>query len=72
MKKWYDEHPEEAKKEQASRKKWEKDRDKQFYIIYGIAKRHGLYLKWHGNDAPRCGDMWDIYKGAKLIGKIYC
>ena len=53
--------------------KWEDYRDKQFRIIYGIARRHGLYLEWHGTSSAACyGDQWTIYKHNKRIGRIYC
>ena len=71
MKQWYAQNPDEALKEISSRKEWEENRDKQFRIIYGIAKRHRLYLKWHGNnDVACCGDEWEIYKNNQAIGRI--
>lgn len=72
LKQWYAEHPEEEAKEKASRKEWENQRDKQFKIIFGIAKRHGLYIKWHGNSNPCCGDQWDVYKNNQRIARICC
>ena len=69
---WESDNPEEVAKEQLSRKKWEDNCDKQFRIIYGIAKRHGLYIKWHGNSSPCCGDQWTIYKHNDRIARICC
>ena len=72
LEKWYEKNPDEKAKEEQSRKDWEERRDKQFRIIYGIARRHGLYLKWHGNSNPCCGDQWEIYKKNKQIARICC
>ena len=70
---WADSNPEEAAKEQRSRKEWEENRDKQFRIIYGIAHRHGLYLRWYGeNSVACCGDQWEIYRHNERIGRICC
>ena len=69
---WETSHPEEVAKEQLSRKEWEANRDKQFRIIYGIARRHGLYLDWHGNNAPYFPDRWDVYKDKERIARIFC
>lgn len=69
---WYENNPDEKAKEEQSRKEWEKRRDKQFRVIYGIARRHGLYLKWHGNSNPCCGDQWDVYKNHEQIARICC
>lgn len=66
---WEESHPEEAAKERLSRKDWEAQRDKQFRIIYGIARRHGLYLEWHG---PSCGDQWTVYRHGKPLARICC
>ncbi|MCI8396766.1 MAG: hypothetical protein HFJ52_03705 [Clostridia bacterium] len=70
--KWYEENPDEKEKEERSRKEWEAQRDKQFRIIYGIARRHGFYLKWHGNSNPCCGDQWEIYRKHERIARICC
>ena len=43
LKEWYKEHPDEKEKRDSSRKDWEAQRDKQFRIVYGIAKHHLLY-----------------------------
>lgn len=68
---WYNEHPEEAKKEEMSRKQWKHRRDKEFKTVYGIAKRHGVYLLWYGKDgACQCGDQWEVLKGHESIGRI--
>lgn len=72
LKKWYDEHPEEKAKEEQSRREWEEDRDRQFRIIYGIAKRHGCYISWHGNSSPRCPDRFEVYRGTERIARICC
>lgn len=70
---WESANPEEVAKEHLSRKEWEDNRDKQFRIIYGIARRHGLYLDWHGtSSAACCGDQWTIYKHNERIARIYC
>lgn len=70
---WEVANPEEIAKEQASRKVWETMLDKQFRIIYGIARRHGLYLDWHGKGkAACCPDQWTIYKHNEPIARIYC
>jgi len=63
---------EEEAKEKTSRREWEEQRDKQFRIVYGIAKRHGLYLKWDGNSNPCCGDRWEIFRNGECIGRIQC
>jgi hypothetical protein len=70
--KWKADEPDEAAKEESSRKEWEMQRDKQFRIIYGIARRHHLHLHWHGNDSSSCPDQWTIYKNGKSIARIYC
>ena len=72
LERWYAEHPEEAEKERLSRESWEMYRDKQFRIIYGIAKRHGFFLKWHGNGNPCCPDQWDVYKEHQQVARICC
>ena len=69
---WKEDHPEEFAKEQHSRKEWEENHDKQFRIIYGIAKRHGLYLEWLGVGSPCYGDQWIVYKNKKEIACIHC
>lgn len=70
---WKEDHPDEFAKEQLSRKVWEANRDKQFRIIYGIAKRHGLYLEWLGTGgSPSYGDQWIVYKNKKEIACIHC
>ena len=72
MMKWYSEHPEEAQKEADSRKEWETKLKKQFRVVYDIAKRRGLYLKWYGRCNPCCGDRWGVYKGQEQIAVISC
>jgi len=73
LREWYNDNPAEAAKEKASRKEWEAQRDKQFRIIYGIAKRNGLYLLWLGNsNTACCGDQWEVYKDHESIARIYC
>ena len=70
---WEAANPEEAQREKLSRKEWEEKRDKQFRVIYGIARRHGLYLEWYGSGSVACyGDQWAIYKNGKRIGRIQC
>ena len=66
---WESANPKEATKERKSRENWEYNRDKQFRIIYGIAKRHGLYIRWLGTQF--C-DQWTIYKRNEPIARIYC
>lgn len=68
--KWYADNPDEAKKEEDSSKEWEKHRNEQFRIIYGIAKKHKMFLKWCGNNNPRYGDRWEIYMRHRRIGRI--
>ena len=71
--KWEKENPEEVQKEQESRKAWEAERDKQHRIIFGIAKRHGIYLQWHGkSSAACCPDQWTIYRKHESIARICC
>ena len=45
LKEWEQKNPEEIKKEDESRKEWQDNVDKHFRIIYGIAKRHHVYLR---------------------------
>ena len=72
LEQWYADHPDEAEKERLSHKNWEMHRDKQFRTIYGIAKRHGFFLKWHGTSNPCCPDQWEVYKGHQHIARICC
>ena len=73
MEEWEAANPEEVAKEQISRKAWEEMRDQQFCIIYGIARRHGLYLDWHGKGkADCCLDQWTICKKNEHIARICC
>ena len=73
MTEWETANPEEVAKEQLSRKEWEENRDRQFRIIYGIARRHGLYLDWHGHSSGSCcGDQWTVYKHNNRIARICC
>ena len=68
---WMECHPEEAEEIKASRKAWEEERDRQFRIVYGIAKRHNVYLKWHGvSTICCCPDMWEVYKGREPVARI--
>lgn len=69
---WKAENPEEVRKEQESRKKWEENRDKQFRVVYGIAKRHGLYLEWCGNGSVPEGDRFLVYQNHETIAKLQC
>ena len=70
---WESANPKEVAKEHLSRKEWEEIRDKQFRIIYGIARRHGLYLEWHGTSSAACyGDRWTIYKHNECIARLCC
>ena len=69
---WYEEHPDEKAKEMASKKRWEAERDKQFRIIYGVAKRHRLHIDWYGNGSPSYGEQFGIYKNQKCIAIICC
>lgn len=70
---WESANPKEVAKEQISCKEWENNRDKQFCIIYGIARRHGVYVDWHGTGSVVCcGDQWTIYKHNKRIARIFC
>ncbi len=71
LKEWYKEHPDEKVKRDSSRKDWETQRDKQFRIVYGIAKHHHLYMRWCGNGSVSCGDKWVIDKNGKTIAYIY-
>jgi len=72
MTKWRDENPEEFAKEEASRKEWEFEREKQFRIIFGIAKRKGLYMKWYGEGSCVCmPDQWEVCKNGESIARIY-
>ena len=66
------EHPEEALKVEASREAWRAKNAKAFRRIYGIAKRHHCYLKWHGRGAVSCGDQWTIYKGGHAVARLLC
>ena len=72
LKQWYIDHPDEAQKMEASRKEWEEQRTRQFLIVYGIAKRHGLHLRWHANSTPSYADEWEIYKNHTAIARILC
>ena len=48
---------------------WERNRDRQFRIIYGVARRHGAYVEWHGTESP---GQWTIHKHDEIIAHIYC
>lgn len=68
---FYNEHPKELKAYVDSRQNWEYERDRQFRIIYGIAKRHHLSVDWYGKDKSCCcPDQWEILKNGKSIGRI--
>ena len=69
---WMEENPDEVEKEKESRGKWEQNRDRQFKIVYGIAKRHGLYLEWCGNGSVPEGDRFLVYKNQDVIAKLQC
>lgn len=44
--------------------------EKLFKIVYGIARRHHLYLEWCGKGCACEPDRWEIYKKGKRIGRI--
>ena len=72
---WYAEHPGEEEKEVASKKEWERKNSRAFKAIFGVAKRHGLYIKWFGDSSPCCGDQWEITKlhhHDLIIGRVSC
>ena len=64
--------PEEIKKIQESKKALEAENQRQFRIVYGIAKRNNVRVKWGGNSSVSCGDRWELYKFKKRIGRIEC
>ena len=70
IKMWLKEHPEEKRKMELSRKEWEAKRDKQFRIVYGIAKKHHIYMEWCGKETSSCGDDWVIKKNGEEIGYL--
>lgn len=72
LEKWYLMYPEEAKKEESSKKSWEFQHDHQFKVVFGIAARHHIYIKWCGNGNPSFGDQFDVYKNNVRIGCIHC
>lgn len=63
---WKVTNPVDFAKECASRANWEENYQKQFRIIYGIARRHKCYLTCDGLD------KWTIYKNNAAIGRICC
>lgn len=68
---WLKRNPAEAEEIEASHRAWEAERDRQFRIAFGIAKRHNLYLKWHGkSEICCCPDMWEVYKGREPVARI--
>ena len=70
---WKESHPEENAKEQRSLAEQEDAVRKPFLAIYGIARRHGLYLHWHGTDVgSSTGDQWTIYSNHKAVARICC
>ena len=68
---WYDEHPGEREKEVASKEAWTCENKRHFGIVYGIAKKHGLYMEWLGDGNPSLGDQWIIHKKHKRVA-ILC
>ncbi len=52
--------PEEAKKA------WETEKKRAFNTVYGIARRHGCYMKWLGDGNPSLGDQWIIHYRNKI------
>lgn len=72
VKAWEEENPEEIAKERLSREEWENNYQKQFRIIFGIAKKHRLHLEWHGEDSPSFGDRWTIWQKKERFARIYC
>ena len=76
LEKWYSEHPEDKARYDASRKDWEAERDRQFRIVYGIMKRHHLFILWHGSGhVCVCGDRWTIFRNKtseEILGYIDC
>lgn len=72
LEQWNKDHLHEEEKEKKSRKQWEEQRDMQFRILFDIARKHNLYLYWHGNSIPASGNMWDIFKDDKRIARIIC
>lgn len=70
---WEDGNPCELAKEKHSYQEWQRFMDKQFRIIYGIAKRHHLHIDWHGKDSVVCcPDLWTIFKNHRDVARIHC
>ncbi len=69
---WYKDHPDEIRREEGSRKLWEKNNEKQFNIVYNTAIEHGLYMKWLGTIETSSGNMWDVFSDKERIARIYC
>ena len=66
--KWLKENPDEQEKIKASRAEWKREYDRQFRIIFGIAKRHGLYLK----QREYYVEQWLVYRDHEVVAVIHC
>ena len=71
-KQWYVEHPEEKKKEEESKAKWDEEYARYFRVLYGISKRHNIHIEWGGNKdlATFCPDKFEVYKHRERIARI--
>lgn len=65
-----DENPEKVKRVEESQKRWKEENERLFKIVYGIARRHHIFLDWLGNADPYCPDEWEVYKKGKKVGRI--
>lgn len=63
---WLERNPTKAAEIAESHRQWEAERDRLFRVVYGIAKRHGVFLDWHGKGKTCCcPDQWEVYKSRK-------
>ena len=45
---FFKEKPEELEKRKTSLMEWDRKNERLFRIVYGIAARHRVYIRWHG------------------------
>ena len=69
-KEWEMRNPLEVEKENKSRKEWDENVARQFRVIYGIAKRHHVFLRWEGRGSVCEPDRWTIIIKNKEVARI--
>lgn len=73
MRRWQEENvPQELAKQRASEAENTANYEKALRHLYGIAKRHHLWIKWYCKGCTCCcPDQFEIMRGGKSIGRIH-